>query len=92
MIEQLNKGLYKDLQLFNIHFIDEKTKEAHLFETNVYMFSTVYIMIVIFDKFCHKYFKLQEAQDKFNLQKESSENIKQAYIDNTTKQEFHKIE
>lgn len=46
------------------HFLDEKLREAHLFERNAYMFFTFMILMIIVEKFCHSYFKLWNLQDE----------------------------
>jgi hypothetical protein len=54
----------------NVHFIDEKLREAHLFERNTYMFFAFCIMIIIVEKFCHSYFKLWNLEDKAKEQRD----------------------
>lgn len=48
----------------NMHFIDEKLREAHLFERNTYMFFTFIILMIVVEKFCHSYFKLWKLEDE----------------------------
>ncbi len=47
----------------NVHFIDEKLREAHLHERNCYMFLTFIVLMAVVEKFCHIYFKLWSVQD-----------------------------
>ena len=49
--------------------IDEKLREAHLFERNAYMFFTFMILMIIVEKFCHSYFKLWNLQDELTRAK-----------------------
>jgi hypothetical protein len=53
----------------SFHFLDEKLREAHLFERNAYMFFTFMILMVIVEKFCHSYFKLWNLQDELIIAK-----------------------
>ena len=53
----------------NIHYIDEKLREAHLFERNTYMFGTFIVMMIIVDRFCLSYFKLWEEEDALERKK-----------------------
>ncbi len=53
----------------NSHLLDEKLREAHLFERNAYMFFTFMIIMIIVEKFCHSYFKLWNLQDELERAK-----------------------
>jgi hypothetical protein len=65
----------------NVHFIDEKLREAHLFERNTYMFFTFIVIMIIVEKFCHSYFKLWALEDQvknksqLGIQKESTKEL-----------------
>jgi hypothetical protein len=58
----------------SFHFLDEKLREAHLFERNAYMFFTFMILMVIVEKFCHSYFKLWNLQDELKRAKVKDSN------------------
>jgi len=51
------------------HILDEKLREAHLFERNAYMFFNFMIIMIIVEKFCHSYFKLWNLQDELERAK-----------------------
>lgn len=53
----------------SVHFIDEKLREAHLFERNSYMFFAFSLLIIIVEKFCHSYFKLWELKEQLEVQR-----------------------
>jgi hypothetical protein len=75
MIEQL--GLEQNKSNTNIHYIDEKLREAHLFERNTYMFFTLIILMIVVEKFCHSYFKLWALEDVLTAKEKVKATISQ---------------
>ena len=75
IVENLSKEQAKGAG--NIHYIDEKLREAHLFERNTYMFFTFIVIMIIVEKFCHSYFKLWALEDQVKNAKVQGENSKQ---------------
>jgi len=57
----------RDPSAANMHFMDEKTREANMFERNCYMFFTFIMLIIILEKFCQSYFSLWKAQSKMDF-------------------------
>lgn len=65
LIDQIFASSFHDPNVANSYFIDEKIREAHLFERNAYMFSTFFVIILVIDNICHCYLKLWHKDDKF---------------------------
>jgi hypothetical protein len=67
LVNEMHLKYNKDPSAANMHFMDEKTREANMFERNCYMFFTIIVIIVILEKFCHSYFSLWKTEGKIDF-------------------------
>jgi hypothetical protein len=49
-----------------IGYLDDKIREQNLCERNAYMFFTLNILILVFEKLCFTYFKMWKSETEFN--------------------------
>jgi hypothetical protein len=69
LVQEITKSQRQGEVIGNINFLDEKLREAHLFERNAYMFFTFMILMIVVEKFCHSYFKLWNLEDEVKAAK-----------------------
>jgi hypothetical protein len=74
MIRRLHKNInelqFREVETIKgmgmLSYMDDKMREANLFERNAYMFLTFDILILVFQKLCFTYFKLWKSENDYN--------------------------